>query len=325
MGRPWLLLLALAAALNSSAAEPGGSSAYDNERLLRADGGVLRVHVIDAPSPARADELQRWLAGAAEAMLTAYGRFPLPEATVRIEQSQRRSTSPVPWGQTLRRDGVSVLLYVRGDAGYAELRDDWTAVHELAHLFHPYLGDDGRWLAEGLASYYQNVLRARAGLLTPEQAWDKLDAGFGRGRRENSGAPLDEISRRHRGTMRVYWAGAAYWLEADLSLRRHGSNLDTVLSQYARCCLHGTGAVRPQAFVAELDRIAGGDDFQRRWRRYAASREFPSLDASYTALGLEPVGDGLRFSDRRDAVRLRQAITGPRPARTGTGPATRPR
>ena len=38
------------------------------------------------------------------------------------------------------------------------------------------------WLAEGLASYWQNLLRARTGLLTPQQAWQQLDAGFGRGR-----------------------------------------------------------------------------------------------------------------------------------------------
>ena len=37
-------------------------------------------------------------------------------------------------------------------------------------------------LAEGLATYYQNVLRARAGLLTPSEAWEQIDAGFARGR-----------------------------------------------------------------------------------------------------------------------------------------------
>jgi hypothetical protein len=71
----------------------------------------------------------------------------------------------------LRRNSVAVLLYVRKGASLEELRADWTAAHELSHLFHPYLGDDGRWLAEGLASYYQNVLRARSGLLEEADAW----------------------------------------------------------------------------------------------------------------------------------------------------------
>ncbi|MFD0738740.1 hypothetical protein ACFQZQ_05545 [Lysobacter koreensis] len=323
---PLLLVLAGAAIYPAKAAEASAvetpaipGTVRNDERVLRAGASELRVSVVDAPDrpidPARAAELQRWLAQTAESTLAAFGRFPLPQARVRIEQIDSRDRSPVPWGQTSRRDGVAVLLYVRADAGLSELREDWTAAHELAHLFHPYLGGDGRWLAEGLASYYQNVLRARVGLLEPAQAWQELDAGFARGRREASGARLDELSRRHRGTMRVYWAGAAYWLEADLALRReHASSLDAALSQYARCCLRGTGLVEPAAFVAQLDAIAGGEVFQRLYRRYAASREFPPLDAAYAALGLETRDGVLKFSNRPDAVRLRRALMGRRPA-----------
>lgn len=286
---------------------------------LRIDGNELdagdrTLHVQIAPEidPTRADMLREWLADTARAALTAYGRFPLKEATVRISEVERRGSSPVPWGQTSRRDPIAVLLYVRKDASFEELRADWTAVHELSHLFHPYLGDDGRWLAEGLASYYQNVLRARSGLLPEDEAWRRLDAGFGRGQRDDSGARLDELSRGHRGTMRVYWAGAAYWLERDLALRRTGSSLDEVLSKYSSCCLRGTGEVAPEDFVAQLDRIAGGDGFRQGFQRYAAARAFPALDGSYQALGLSQSSDGLRFSDHADAVRLRRAIMGRR-------------
>jgi predicted metalloprotease with PDZ domain len=190
----------------------------------------------------------------------------------------------------------------------AELRADWTAVHELSHLFHPYLGSEGRWLAEGLASYYQNVLRARAGLLAPDDAWRRLEAGFGRGRREASGAPLRELSREHRGTMRVYWAGAAFWLEADLALRARRTSLDEVLSQYARCCLRGAGEVAPEAFLADLDRIAGDDTFASLHARYADATTFPPLEDAYAALGLEPRADGLDLSADPRAVALREAI-----------------
>jgi hypothetical protein len=319
MTRPWPLALLLIAGGVASADVP---PAAGSERVLHAGDSKLRIDVVDPPDRARDEELKRWAAEAAQASLAAFGRFPLPDATVRVEQIDSRDPSPVPWGQTMRRDGVSVYLFVRRNAGLRELRADWTAVHELSHLFHPYLGNDGRWLAEGLASYYQNVLRARAGLMTQADAWESLDAGFGRGRREDSGARLDELSRTHRGelsrthrgTMRVYWAGAAFWLEADLALRReHGSSLDAILSRYSRCCLHGTGEVAPEAFVAGLDRIGGDGLFKRLFDRYTASREFPSLDADYEALGIQSGGDSLRFSDRPEAVRLRQAIMATRP------------
>ena len=275
---------------------------------LNAGGRTLHIRIDPEIDRARARVLHEWITETARAALGAYGRFPLPDATVRVSEVDRRSDSPVPWGQTSRRDSVAVLLYVRRGASLEELRADWTAVHELSHLFHPYLGGDGRWLAEGLASYYQNVLRARSGLLDEEEAWRRLDAGFGRGQREDSGQRLDELSRGHRGPMRVYWAGAAYWLEMDLALRRAGSSLDEVLSRYSDCCLRGTGAVLPQDFVAQLDRLAGGDRFRRSYERYVALRVFPSLNPSYAALGLEQTGNGLRFLDRAEAVRLRRAI-----------------
>lgn len=277
--------------------------------MLTAGGRTLRISIAPEIDATRTRMLREWIAEAARASLGAYGRFPLEEATVRISEVDRRSDSPVPWGQTSRRGSVAVLLYVRKGASLEELRADWTAVHELSHLFHPYLGDDGRWLAEGLASYYQNVLRARSGSLGEEEVWRRLDAGFGRGQREGSGLRLDELSPGRRGTMRVYWAGAAYWLERDLALRRAGSSLDDVLSRYSDCCLRGSGAVAPEDFVTQLDRIAGGAGFRDRYREYAASREFPSLDSSYAALGLARSADGgLRFSDRASAVALRRAI-----------------
>lgn len=112
--------------------------------------------------------------------------------------------------------------------------------------------------------------------------------------------------------MRVYWAGAAYWLEMDLSLRDEGGSLDAVLSRYAECCLHGTGEVAPRDFVGELDRIAGGHRFRDRYERYASSRQFPALDAAYAKLGITAAPGGLEFSGLGEAPRLRRAVMGRR-------------
>jgi hypothetical protein len=278
-------------------------------RVLEEDGTSMRIEVVGVADRARADMLHRWAAEAARATLTQSGRFPLRRAHARISQRAGRGDSPVPWGQTSRRGEVSVLLYVRGDASLDELRGDWTAVHEFSHLFHPYLGDRGRWLAEGLASYYQNVLRASAGLLDTDEAWRRLDGGFARGRRATGGdVPMQEIGRSRGATMRVYWAGAAYWLEADLALRRRGTSLDAVLATHADCCLRGTAWVQPEDFVAALDDTAGLDVLRPLYARYAAARTFPDLDATYAELGLGKSGAALRFSRDDDAARLRAAI-----------------
>ncbi len=122
------------------------------------------------------------------------------------------------------------------------------------------------------------------------------------------------MGRQRGSTMRVYWAGAAYWLEMDLALRRdHGTTLQTVLDRYAQCCLDGTAHVSPEDFAAALDRTAGIELFARRYRDYAGSTVFPSLTDSYRALGIERSGAGLKYSDDSAARRLREAITAPRP------------
>lgn len=301
----------------SGAALWAGHGAHANDvpdpvETVRAGRAVLQIEVIGVDDPARVDMLQRWVEEAARATVLPSGRFPLDSARVDIQQIASRDASPVPWGQTSRRGEATVQLYVRADATFEQLRADWTAVHEFAHLAHPYLGERGRWLAEGLASYHQNLLRARAGLLSPEEAWRRLDAGFRRGEAVRGGVALGVLGRTRGATMRVYWAGAAYWLEMDIVLRReHGTTLSSVLDAYARCCLDGTAHVDPADFVGALDRVAGTDLFARRYRDYAAMTAFPSLAASYRVLGIERDGDGLRFQDGASARRLREAMAAP--------------
>lgn len=306
---------------------PAIGLAATESRVLQAGDTRLRVEIVEVDDPARVRMLQRWIQEAAEATKTLSGRYPLRDAYVRIEETDRDDDSPVPWGQTRRRGEAGVLLYVRRDASYEQLRADWTAVHELSHLFHPYLGDSGRWLAEGLASYYQNVSRARAGMLDTEEAWRRLDAGFRRGEAASTGARLDAMGRGRGGTMRVYWAGAAYWLEADLALRRDsGTTLDAILDRYADCCLHGTDSLAPQDFVSTLDRLAGNDTFLALYRRYAATRAFPSLADAYAQLGISRHGDGLAFAGTAKTTQLREAIMASQrsPSMRSAAPASSP-
>ena len=311
--RPFHALLLACVLLHAA----GGARA--GERTLHAGDTALRIEVVGVDDAARDAVLLDWAAAAAGSLLQLDpARFPLADARVVVQETGSRDPSPVPWGQTLRRDGVSVLLYVRRDAGADALRGDWTAVHEMSHLLHPWLGREGRWMAEGLASYYQNVLRARAGLMPADEAWRRLDAGFGRGRGATvPGVPLSQ-ARGRGATMRVYWAGAAYWLQADLALRARGSSLDAVLSAHARCCLRPDGAATPLAYARALDRIDGHDLFERLYREADAATAFPDLAPAYRALGLSGGGGGLRLAPHGDGARLRAAIAGARGAASTT-------
>ncbi|MCK6549944.1 hypothetical protein L6R52_29190, partial [Myxococcota bacterium] len=96
-----------------------------------------------------------------------------------------RGRGPVDFGLVLRGGGPSVTFFVGDEADDASLVGEWVAVHELSHLSMPFVERDAAWLSEGFATYYQNVLRARAGLMSAEAAWTELHEGFARGQAAN--------------------------------------------------------------------------------------------------------------------------------------------
>lgn len=265
------------------------------EHALSRAGGTLRVARL--PLAGGEADTRRWLAEVTGDLLQAYGRLPLADVQVLVVPLPG-VRSPVPWGQVTRGGGSAVQLFVGADAGYAGWRADWTATHEFAHLLHPFMGNAGRWLGEGLASYYQNVLRARSGALSADEATARLRAGFERGRLAtpaDAPALADAARARQRGsTMRIYWAGAAFWLQADLALRQRGDSLDGVLDRFARAHLPASRRWQPEEFIAALADLAPLFEWHTHYRQYAASRRFPDVDASLAMLEA-----GLRDGERR--------------------------
>jgi hypothetical protein len=285
-------------------------------RTIALAGGELHVAILAGADAAQRERLLAWLEQVGRATLSAYGRLPLADVQILIVPvgAQREA---VVFGQSLRGQGNGLTLFVDPAQDTQAFERDWVAVHELSHLFHPHLGDAGAWLAEGLATYYQNVLRARAGLLTPEQAWSQLDAGFERGRigtpapatrdLEQAADRMDET----RDFMRVYWSGAAYWLAADIELRRGSGNrlsVDEALHRFAACCLTTQRAWSPAAFVAKLDELTARDAFAPLFRAYRARRDFPDLTPLYRALGIRRVGQVLQFDEGAQAVDMRDGV-----------------
>lgn len=277
-------------------------------------GGRVEIAVLAPPESALATRLIAWQRSVARLPLHLFGRMPVPHTQVLV-RPMAGGGDPVPWAQSRRGGGVALDFRVDPDASADALASDWTAAHEYGHLFHPWLGADGSWLAEGLASYLQNVLRARAGAIAPGQAWQGLHAGLARGRAAPSGPTLEQAARRlrqERNYMRVYWSGAAFWLEADIALRqasRGRLSLDAGLDHFARCCLPQSRTWTAAQFVAELDRGLGVSVLVPLFDRYRVATAFPDLDAAWSALGLDPVSGEPRAGSGPEAAILRTAIT----------------
>jgi hypothetical protein len=286
-------------------------------------GGRLDVALAGEFNAAQRADMGRWLARAAESVSPVLGRFPRDRVQVIVVPSGPRN-EPVPWAHVLRGGGPAVEFFVDLDRPLAEFDRDWTATHEFSHLLLPYVAWNDRWLSEGLASYYQNVLRARDGRLTEREAWQALHEGFARGRAATGDDTLAAAARSGWGaTMRVYWAGAALALEADVRLRdasRGTVNLDTALRRFNDCCVKPGGTWRAADLLGELERRTGLGVFEDLRRRYPRMRGFPRLESVYGMLGLRPQGGQIRLLGDVPAGSLRREIMRPGARRDAATP-----
>lgn len=283
---------------------------------LDIQGTSVRVSVVGAASAPTLAVLRAWVDAGARAVAKLYGRFPVHDTQVFVVPLGP-GPDPVPWGEVVRGGGDAVHLYVDGNRGLAELNANWVLCHELSHLLHPYVSHGGSWLPEGIASYYQNVARARAGLLEPAAAWKKLESGFARGRQQTTGgrALADATNTlMHAGQyMRVYWSGAAIALIADVELRRQSNgamSLDRVLDELGQCCLPTRNRWRPAMLMAKMDAIAGTDTFMRLYEMYVKKPVFPDVGEVFNSLGLGPQQPPAGSAAARVAADLRRAIMG---------------
>ncbi len=205
-------------------------------------GSVFEVHWNHQFRRDERVKIKKWLQTAGDTLALLNGT--MPQDLIQIQFRVRRSGNAVPFAQVLRRHPQGVIFQVNPTRSLEEFIDDWTAPHELVHLFIPYPGEADLWLSEGLATYYQYLLQARAGIKTEQQAWQKIYEGFERGRKDNRypHLPLEDLSsdmREYRSYMRVYWSGTLYFLEADMALRQASGGtqtLDSVIGVFVNCC-----------------------------------------------------------------------------------------
>jgi predicted metalloprotease with PDZ domain len=216
-----------------------------------------------------------WISQAASAIAGINGRYPIDNAQVIITPIGAKREA-VPWGEVQRGGSVAAHFFVDSFRPIQEFKDDWTAAHELSHMLVPYIDRDELWLSEGIASYYQNVARGKAGMISRETAWDKLLAGFGRGTR----AARTESLSNSAGIMQMYWGGAAIYLMADIALRKRSKNkqtLGTVLQQFNQCCRPSARSWSGKRLMKKFDELSQSNIFTNLYNEQAKQRRFPDV------------------------------------------------
>lgn len=261
------------------------------------------------------DRWRSWLESSLQAARTVTGDF--PRSSVRIDlRAARDANDAIAFGQIRRGHPPRIRFWVSPDAGLEALRADWRGYHEFAHLLIPFPGNDDIWFTEGLASYYQYLLQSRSGLISEQQAWTKLLAGFDRGRRDPSGRgrTLRDLSPdmwRQRAFRRVYWTGAAFFLRVDTRLRRESDgahSLDSALAAFHRCCIQDRRRWNAEQLVERLGQLSIASIWHEEYRRTIDAPAEPMIDAALRRLGIDEGADPARFTGGAPERRLREAI-----------------
>ncbi len=287
---------------------------YFEIQSIPVDDTYLRLAVLPTRPAANLSTTRKWVRESAQAVLNAHGDLPQSHPQVLVMPVGRQNEA-IPFGRVLRGGGIGLQFFIDPNRRLSEYSDDWVPTHEFSHLLLPYINRRDAWLSEGLASYYQNIMRARDGRLSEREAWDKLLAGFERGRQNmTSNRTLAEEASgmsRNRSYRRVYWSGAAMLLLADVELRRRSGGrqtLDSALAGIAECCMDLSKVWRARDMMQRMDEITGTDIFMRIYRQHTRSSNFPAVEDVLTDLGVRERWGRVRLNNEAELADIRRQI-----------------
>ena len=297
---------------------------YDLDEGSFSAFGPMRRYAIDVPSSKSGtaridltiagktkyamtdDEIRTWVADAASVITPLFGRFPVDRTSLFVVPA--KGEDEVVFGKVLSLAGASVVVVVGDRMKPSARQADWVLVHELFHLGFPTFRGEGRWLGEGLATYYEPILRARAGWTSETDVYKQFARNMPRGlANRGSGAGLSQRDDLDS----IYWGGALFCFAADVRIReetRGKRSLDDVL----RVALaHGGDATRVWT-VAEVvhlaDQATGTTVFSEMYDRHAARGERIDLDGLMASLGIDR--GGAELDDKRPLAWVRKDIVG---------------
>ncbi len=281
---------------------------FGSFRLDTIPVGAARIDVALAPRglPLTPPELTAWVARGASSLAAYYGALPVPRVLVIIVPGLGQSTR----GETITEGGPAVVIRPADGLTAEAARDDWVVTHELIHATLPSLGHAHAWLDEGIATYVEPIVRARAGLVTAERYWRELAQGLPQGLPEAGDRGLD----RTRTWGRTYWGGALFCFVADVRIReatRGDRSFDDVLRGLIGARDDAAATVDIARFLEAADRATGTTVVSELYRALALAPGSVDLAALWSDLGVRVASTAITFDDHAPRASIRRAITTP--------------
>jgi hypothetical protein len=266
------------------------------------DASIELVYLEGALALPRA-ELTAWIERTARLMAGFWHGFPAERSMLAIVP--RAGVAGIPFGRVMGGGGVSIALFIGDQARHAALADDWVLIHELVHVGTPFLVR-GPWFMEGLATYLEPVIRARAGLRAAADTWAEFARNMPRG-----AAAIADGGLAASGFRGLYWGGAVLMLLADVEIRKQSGSargLEDCLRDVLARVGNATHAIDVEDMVAACDRALGGDVVRRLVERHAYAATPIDLEALWADLGVRLDGHRALLDDSAPLAGVREAI-----------------
>ena len=261
------------------------------------------VVMLDGSMDIAESALLQWIAHCADIMARFWEGFPAPG--LKIFVLPRAGAEGVVFGRDMSGGGVSTLLVIGEHATRAQLDADWVLIHELVHLGSPFVSG-APWLTEGLATYFEPLIRARYGLQSPGAMWTEFITHMPRG------AAIMESAGLMRGGRRGwYWGGALLMLLADVEMRRASDGrlgLEDCLRAVRIRIGNYLRTIGLQEMTSACDQAVGGTVLAELIDRHGRSATELDLQQLWRALGVALVNGELKIDDGAPLARVRQAI-----------------
>lgn len=266
---------------------------------------------LDGLGVADADQLASWIGDTAQVNAGFWQGFPVAQSLVIVLPVDGRG---LPFGRVLNRGGVTTLLLVGKESPVAELYQEWVLIHEFLHLGTPFIRDRGSWFNEGIATFYEPIVRFRAGWKSEDEVWLEW-----LGMMERGLPAMGEVGLSEARGGGVYWGGALYWLLAEIAERAR-SDLKHGAEDGLRALLIESGAIdafdRTGSATATMDRALKGSTFGDLADAHVAGKGPPiDLQDLWARLGVAIGPDGkIVYDDNAPLAAVRAAIVAGGPA-----------
>lgn len=279
------------------------TAASPPEGTVAVGGASLLVQYEGRELPIDHAEAEAWVERSATMVRDYLGEFPVPGLEITLVG---RGFGGVGFG--MHQDGRFITVYCGRQTSPSKLNKDWVLVHEMLHAAFPDLRREHRWMQEGLSTYLEPIVRARAGNIDEEQVWRRLTRSLHHGRPRAGDKGLDKTHTWGR----TYWGGALFWMVVDVELRERTNN-EKSLRDVVQGILAEGGNGRANwstGKVVEVGDAATGTTVLSE--TYAAMARAPGdidLDRLYHELGIHRSEGQVFFDDDAPLAHVRRAIT----------------